>query len=89
MPRTGTQKDGRLARKALRLAGGDPVKAAERLRAEAEAIPANKPGADGYIARCKWVADWLIASTHGGRLPYGNSIPRWVQEAIKDEGGGK
>ena len=81
MPRTGTQKDGRLARAALRLADGDPWKAAERLREEAEAVSASKPGADGYIMRRKRVADALFATTRGG-----NSIPRWIQEAIKDEG---
>ena len=80
MPRTGTQKDGRLARAALRLADGDPRKAAELLRAEAEAVSASKPGVDGYIMRRKRVADALIASIHGR-----NSIPRWVREAIKDE----
>ena len=83
MPRTGTQKDGRLARAALRLADGDPLKAAERLQAEAEAT-ANKPGRDGYVARRKRVAAALIASIYGV-----NSMPRWIQEAIKDEGGGK
>ena len=81
MPRTGTQKDGRLARKALRLAGGDPLKAAELLRAEAETVSASKPGVDGYILRRKIVSDALVAATRGG-----NTIPRWIQEAIKDEG---
>ena len=77
MARTGTLKDGRLARTALRLAGDDPVKAAERLRAEAK-VTANKPGTDGYVAWHKRVAGALIAAIYGG-----NSIPRWVQEAIK------
>ena len=80
MPRTGTQKDGRLARKALRLAGGDALKAAERLRAEAEAVPAHKPGADGYMRRKLRVADWL--SVAGGDAVKATERLRAEAEAI-------
>ena len=82
MPRTGTQKDGRLARKALRLAGGNALKAAERLRAEAEAVPANKPGVDGYVRRKLRVADWL--SVAGGDALKATERLRAEAEAVSE-----
>ena len=57
MSRRTEQRDGQLARAALRLAGGSRVMAASRLRLQADnAGEKGNPALDGYVARRRRVA---------------------------------